>query len=180
VVREDLLKRVVFDSQSVSVGAQEARGTSQSAWEPKRPEAQVSQRGSARELERISQRGSPRGPRHKSVRVRAEKTVSQQILVSNPIWDSWLDIYYCLTVTVFFFVGRPLWREDRSVILHAAGPYQRSLSRVRVPWDSRLYFTVSELRHFSVASYDSQWLFSTEFFLIIALHGPRRRHSLCC
>jgi hypothetical protein len=27
----------------------------------------------------------------------------------------WPDISYCLTVTVLFFVGRPLWREDGSV-----------------------------------------------------------------
>jgi hypothetical protein len=30
--------------------------------------------------------------------------------------------------------------------VHAAGPCQRSLSQVRVPWDSRPYFTVSDLR----------------------------------
>jgi hypothetical protein len=30
--------------------------------------------------------------------------------------------------------------------VYAAGPCQRSLSRVRVPWDSRPYFTVSDLR----------------------------------
>jgi hypothetical protein len=41
--------------------------------------------------------------------------------------------------------------------VHAAGPSQRSLSRVRVPWDSRPCFTVSDLRlPFFVASYDSQ------------------------
>jgi hypothetical protein len=43
-------------------------------------------------------------------------------------------------------VGRPLWREDGSVFVRAAGPCQRSLSRVLVPWDLRLYFTVSDLR----------------------------------
>jgi hypothetical protein len=31
------------------------------------------------------------------------------------------------------FLGRPLWREDRSVFLYASGPRQRSLSRVWVP-----------------------------------------------
>jgi hypothetical protein len=31
-----------------------------------------------------------------------------------PIWGSRPDIYYSLTVTVLFFVGRPLWREDGS------------------------------------------------------------------
>jgi hypothetical protein len=30
--------------------------------------------------------------------------------------------------------------------VYASGPCQRSLSRVRVPWDSRPYFTVSDLR----------------------------------
>jgi hypothetical protein len=30
--------------------------------------------------------------------------------------------------------------------VYAAGPCQRSFSRVRVPWDSRPYFTVSDLR----------------------------------
>jgi hypothetical protein len=30
--------------------------------------------------------------------------------------------------------------------VHAASPCQRSLSRARVPWDSRPYFTVSDLR----------------------------------
>jgi hypothetical protein len=44
------------------------------------------------------------------------------------------------------FVGRPLWREDVSVFVYAAGPCQRSLSRVRVPWDSLPYFTVSDVR----------------------------------
>jgi hypothetical protein len=34
------------------------------------------------------------------------------------------------------FVGRPPRREDVSVFLYAAGPRQRSLSRVRIPWDS--------------------------------------------
>jgi hypothetical protein len=46
------------------------------------------------------------------------------------------------------FVGRPLWREDGSGLsfVYAAGPCHRSLSRIRVPWDSRPYFTVSDLR----------------------------------
>jgi hypothetical protein len=32
------------------------------------------------------------------------------------------------------------------VYTYSAGPSQRSLSRVRIPWDSRPYFTVSDLR----------------------------------
>jgi hypothetical protein len=50
-------------------------------------------------------------------------------------------------------VGRPLWREDGLSFVYAADSCQRSLSRVRVPWDSRPYFTVWLP---FVAAYDSQ------------------------
>jgi hypothetical protein len=43
------------------------------------------------------------------------QTVSQSVLASSPIWSSWPDIYYCLTVTVLYFVGLPLWREGGSI-----------------------------------------------------------------
>jgi hypothetical protein len=43
------------------------------------------------------------------------------------------------------FLGRPLWREGGSCV-YAAGPRQRSVSRVPVPWDSWPTFTVSDLR----------------------------------
>jgi hypothetical protein len=39
-----------------------------------------------------------------------------------------------------------LWREGGLSFTIAAGPRQRSHSRVRVPWDSRPYFTVSDSR----------------------------------
>jgi hypothetical protein len=42
-------------------------------------------------------------------------------------------------------VGRPLWRADGSFV-YSAGRRERSLSRVRISWDSRPYFTVSDLR----------------------------------
>jgi hypothetical protein len=64
--------------------------------------------------------------------------------------------YLLLSDSYGFFVRRPLWREKESVFYYAAGGCQRSLSRVRVPWDSRPYFTVSDLRPLFVASYDSQ------------------------
>jgi hypothetical protein len=53
-----------------------------------------------------------------------------------------------LNVTVSFsFCGAPLSDERTSLsFLHAADPSQRSLSRVRVPWNSRQNFTVSDLR----------------------------------
>jgi hypothetical protein len=46
----------------------------------------------------------------------------------------------------FVDMGRSLWREDGSDVTIAAGPRQPNHSRVRVPWDSRPYFTVSDLR----------------------------------
>jgi hypothetical protein len=57
------------------------------------------------------------------------------------------------------FVGCPLWREDGSVV-HAAGSCQRSLSRVRIPWDSRSYFTVSDLRFNFFVSADPHYITS--------------------
>jgi hypothetical protein len=36
--------------------------------------------------------------------------------------------------------------DDGSIVYIAAGPRQRSHSRVRVPWDSQPYFTVSDSR----------------------------------
>jgi hypothetical protein len=65
--------------------------------------------------------------------------------MSSPIWGSWPDIYYCLTVTVLF-----LWvalSDERTGLSSVyASPCQRNLSLVRVPWDSRPYYTVSDLR----------------------------------
>jgi hypothetical protein len=66
--------------------------------------------------------------------------------VSSPIWGSWPDIYYCLTVTVFFLSGALSDERTGLSFIYAVGPRQRSLSRVRVPRDSWPYFTVSDLR----------------------------------
>jgi hypothetical protein len=51
-----------------------------------------------------------------------------------------------LTVAVLFLWGAH--SDDRTGLsfVYAAGPRQRSLSRVRVPWISRPYFTVPVLR----------------------------------
>jgi hypothetical protein len=54
--------------------------------------------------------------------------------------------YYCLTVTVLFLWGAPSDERTGLSFVYAASPCQRSLSRVRVSWDSRIYFTVSDLR----------------------------------
>jgi hypothetical protein len=44
------------------------------------------------------------------------------------------------------FVGHPPDEMKGLSFVYAAGPRQRSLSRVRIPWDSLSYFTVSVLR----------------------------------
>jgi hypothetical protein len=35
-----------------------------------------------------------------TLRLTVRQSISQSVLVSGPIWGSWQDIYYCLTVTV--------------------------------------------------------------------------------
>jgi hypothetical protein len=47
--------------------------------------------------------------------------------VSNPIWGSWLDIYYCLTVKVLFLWGAISDERTGLSFVYAAGPRQRSL-----------------------------------------------------
>jgi hypothetical protein len=59
---------------------------------------------------------------------------------------SWPDIYYCLTVTVLFLWGALSDERTGLSFVYAAGPCQRSLSWVRVPWDFRPYITVTDLR----------------------------------
>jgi hypothetical protein len=63
-----------------------------------------------------------------------------------PIWGLRPDLYYCLTVAGLLMCGA-LSDERRGLsFTTAAGPRQRSHSRVRVPWDSQPYFTVSDSR----------------------------------
>jgi hypothetical protein len=63
-----------------------------------------------------------------------------------PIWGLRPDFYYCQTVAGFLMWGvLSDERTDLSFTI-AVGPRQRSHSRVRVPWDSRPYFTVSDSR----------------------------------
>jgi hypothetical protein len=67
--------------------------------------------------------------------------------VSKSWWRApWPNIYYCLTVTVLLLWGALSDERTGLSITYAAGPCQCSLSRVRVPWGSRPYFTVSDLR----------------------------------
>jgi hypothetical protein len=63
-----------------------------------------------------------------------------------PIWGLRPDLDYCQT-----FAGLLMWgvpsdeRTDLSFVI-ATGPGQRSHSRVKVPWDSRPHFNVSDSR----------------------------------
>jgi hypothetical protein len=52
----------------------------------------------------------------------------------------------CVTVTFLFLWGALSDERSGLSFVYAAGSYQRSLSRVRVPWDFKPYFTVSHLR----------------------------------
>jgi hypothetical protein len=63
-----------------------------------------------------------------------------------PIWGLQPDFYYCQTVAGLFLWGALSDERTGLSFIHAAGPCQRNLSLVRVPWDSRPYFTVSDLR----------------------------------
>jgi hypothetical protein len=97
----------------------------------------------------------------------------------------------CVTVTILFLWGA--LSDERSVLsfVCTAGPCQRNLSRIQVPWDLRPYFTISDLRLpfsspptirrvtvevFDPASTRVNWLFSTEFFFITTLYEPNRKH----
>jgi hypothetical protein len=110
-------------------------------------------------------------------------------VVSSWVWGSWPDIYYCLTVTVLFFLGGTLSHERTGLyFVCAAGLCQRRLSRVQVPQDSWPYFTASDLRHtFGHLLWlaGSRWRYSTPPphgepenwlwpLLVTSWHGPHR------
>jgi hypothetical protein len=67
------------------------------------------------------------------------RSVSLSTLVSSPVWGSWPDISYCLTVTLLSLGGRPLWREDGSVVC-------QSVSSIR-SIDSMYNFYILHLSH---------------------------------
>jgi hypothetical protein len=63
-----------------------------------------------------------------------------------PIWGLRPDLYYCQTVEGFLMWG--VLSDERTSLSFtiAAGARQHSNSWVRVPWDSRPYFTLSDSR----------------------------------
>jgi hypothetical protein len=63
-----------------------------------------------------------------------------------PIWGLRADFHYWETVAVLLMRGALSDERTGLSFIIAADPRQLSHSRVRVPWDSRPYFTVSDLR----------------------------------
>jgi hypothetical protein len=61
-----------------------------------------------------------------------------------PIWGLWPDFYYCQTVAGLLMWGALSDERAGLSFTIAAGLHQRSHCRVRVPWYSRLYFSVSD------------------------------------
>jgi hypothetical protein len=63
-----------------------------------------------------------------------------------PIWSLRPDLYYCQTLAGLLMWG--VLSDERTGLSFAfsAGPRRRRYSRIRVPWDSRTYFTVSDSR----------------------------------
>jgi hypothetical protein len=62
------------------------------------------------------------------------------------IWGLRPDFYYCQAVAGLLMGGDVSGERTGLSFIIATGPRQRSHSWVRVPWDSRPYFTVSDLR----------------------------------
>jgi hypothetical protein len=62
------------------------------------------------------------------------------------IWGLRPDFYYCQTVAGLLIWGALSDERTGLSFTIAAGLRQGNHSRVRVPWDSRLYFTVSDSR----------------------------------
>jgi hypothetical protein len=64
----------------------------------------------------------------------------------EPTWGLRPDFCYCETVAGLLMWGALSDERTDLSFTNAAGACQGSHSRVRVPWDSRPYFTVSDLR----------------------------------
>jgi hypothetical protein len=56
------------------------------------------------------------------------RSVIPSVLVSSPVWGSWPDINYCLSLSVLSWGGRPLWREGGSVLCQSLSEVVSQLS----------------------------------------------------
>jgi hypothetical protein len=106
-----------------------------------------------------------------------------------PIWGLRPDFYYCQTVADLLMWGALSDKRTGLSFTTAAGPRKRSRTRVRVPWNSRPSFTVSDSRLPFSSSTTTRWA-TVEVFdpastgsaallhtvlLIISRHGPHRK-----
>jgi hypothetical protein len=90
--------------------------------------------------------------------------------MSSPIWSSWPDIYYCLTVTVLFLWGARSDERTGLSFVYPAGPCQSSLCRSESlgTWDHILLSQIWDFpfrRLLRLAG--SRWRYSTP-----PPHGP--------
>jgi hypothetical protein len=74
------------------------------------------------------------------------RSVGQSVLVSSPHLGLMTRFLLLSDNCGFVDMGRPLWREDGSVVYNCCCLRQRSHSQVRVPRGSWPHFTVSDLR----------------------------------
>jgi hypothetical protein len=81
-----------------------------------------------------------------------------------PIWGLRPDFYYCQTVAGLLMWGALSIEMTDVSFTVTAGPRQRSHSQIRVPWDSRPYFLLSQ-----------SWDFP--FLRLLRLTGLRWRYS---
>jgi hypothetical protein len=75
-------------------------------------------------------------------------TVSRPVClgIKHPVGSYDQIFITCVTVTVLILWGALSDERTCLSFIYAAGPCQRNISLVRVRWNSRRYFTVSELR----------------------------------
>jgi hypothetical protein len=91
------------------------------------------------------------GIRHVRDKVTLRPTVSQSVSLGVEPHLGLMTRYLLLFDSyglVFFLWGALSDERTGLSFVYATGPCQRSLSQVRVPWNSRPYFTVSELLFF--------------------------------
>jgi hypothetical protein len=88
--------------------------------------------------------------------------VTLRLTVGQSVSKSWCRAPL-MTRYLFVFVGAPSLTRGRVCFVYAAGPRQRSLPRVRVPWDWRPYFTLQ--------------IWDFPFRRLLRLAGSRWRYS---
>jgi hypothetical protein len=108
-----------------------------------------------------------------------------------PIWGLRSDFNYCQTVAGLLMWGALSEEKTDLSLTTATDPRQRSHSRVRVPWDSRPYSTVSDSRFpvlslpatrratvevFDPASTRDSTQFPFPYSRISSRHGRHRKH----